>query len=131
MSIALAATATALAALAPLTSLPAVPETDDSVHATWRTATVEGPVIQLGWLASANIPVLTCPDSADTLDGHEYHPGSGWRIPPGVELRTGGDKIDASIMYAGYLGDGSIVRRDQVGGWHSAVTNWKLADSWV
>jgi hypothetical protein len=123
--------AAALATLIPLAGLPASNAADDEVHATWRSAIVEGPVIQLGWLAGAPISALYCPDTADTLERREFHAGSGWRIPRGVELRTGGSGLDVSIMEAIPLGDGQIVKRDGVGGWHSSVTNWTLADNWV
>ena len=62
------------------------------------------------------------------LDNTEYHPGSGWRIPRGVELRADHlGALDAHIMGVGPYGK----EWNGAGSWDSSVTNWKLDDNRV
>lgn len=51
----------------------------------------------LGWYT----PQLEeCPPDAPYLTHHEYHPGSGWNIPKGVELKYGDPTIGVTLWPA-------------------------------
>ena len=62
------------------------------------------------------------------LDQTEFHPGSGWRIPPGLEITTPSGKLDASIESNSHIVG---YPRGRIGGPGSSVTHWLLSDSWV
>jgi hypothetical protein len=109
---------------------PASPAPVPTVETASDSSIVEGNVYSIGWFGSTNIGELRC-GFGQKLDDKEYHPGSGARIPRGVELR-GGDLsvLDASIGARSYndrLGGVPV----GAGGWDSSVTNWKLGDNWV
>jgi hypothetical protein len=74
------------------------------------------------------VPIAHCPADAPYLNSHEYHPGSGWRIPRGLELvvtdgygNPTSKWFDADII--GFNGNGNPWGQDSaVGGAHSTVT---------
>lgn len=66
-----------------------------------------------------HLPPLQCPSEYPRLSDQEFHPGSGWRIPRGVEISTDGP-IDAHIL--GRFEENGI-------GLTSEVTNWSFTDS--
>ena len=128
--LAIAATALTASMMLPAAGVEAPVPTSEVGVASIVDVTVEGSVMHLGWLGSSNVARVDCP-AGGWLNSTEYHPGSGWRIPTGVELRTTGGPIDASIIADFRWEDGLLSRWSAAGGWSSSVTNWSRGDATV
>ncbi|KAA9107745.1 hypothetical protein [Microbacterium rhizomatis] len=59
--------------------------------------TVEGEKYYLNKWDEVRFPKVFCPVAAPYLNKTRYNDKSGWRLPLGVEIRTGGKGIDANV----------------------------------
>jgi hypothetical protein len=124
--IALGATAAVAASTAVATASPDASE-PDSTTTSPAEIIVEGPKRDLVWLETTTIPELRCPDQY-RLTNTEHHPGSGWRIPRGVELRGEDLKVLDAFIPGIRSGSTNFIG---AGGWTATVTNWKVTPNWV
>jgi len=119
--IGISALAAALAFSSPLAAPPAQSEPVAEVGAATDVVLTIGPKHLSGFWDSVQLPLTACPPEARYLDTVEYHPGSGYIIPRGVEIVLGDP--DASVQVS-MTGKGLGVYTGIVSGW---IVSWSAA----